>query len=351
MLRNEIYRIIDANTNRASEALRILEEWTRFIKEDSEVLQKLKNIRHKINSTFTNIQSLVFNRESINDIGRNTDNPSKRTCLRDVLMANCKRLEEALRVLSEYSKAIGIDATYLEDSRYEIYTIEKELLQHEKLIRLKTSSLYLVTNRDGFNSDADFFTIIEKAIEGGVDIIQLREKNETEKRILEIAEGIKRLIANTNILFIVNDRVDIALACDADGVHLGQDDLPVQEARKITPYSFIIGLSTHSIKQGQNSLLSSADYIGVGPVFETPTKPDYNAVGLEYVKWANDNIKQLPWFAIGGINEINIKDVINTGAKKVALVRAIMNSKNPYKATKQIKEYLTESTKLHAQTK
>ncbi len=350
MLRNDIYRIVDANINRASEALRVLEDWSRFIKEDSLTSQKLKNIRHKLNSIYLSIPNLVFNRESTNDLGRNIENTTKRKCLRDILSANCKRAEEALRVLSEYGQLIGLDIKNLEESRYEVYTLEKELLKKEKLIRLNNAKLYLITNRDNFNSDKEFLDTIKSSIEGGVNIIQLREKNESGKNILKLSKDIKEIIANINpdVLFIMNDRVDIALACNADGVHLGQDDLPISEARKITPDGFIIGLSTHSIDQGTAGLKSEADYLGVGPVFETPTKPSYKPVGLEYVKWAKDNLINIPWFAIGGINETNINKIIDTGASRVAIVRAIIDSKDPCTTTKQLKEHLQGNVKLNA---
>ncbi|MBI3591430.1 MAG: thiamine phosphate synthase [Candidatus Melainabacteria bacterium] len=341
MLRNELYRIIDANINRASEALRVLEDWVRLGKDNQIISEKLKKIRHEINNSFAGMHNLILSRESVHDVGRNIENNSKRNSIKDILHANCKRLEEALRVLAEYGQLLNIDTKRLEENRYEIYTIEKEVLKNEKILRLQNASLYLVTNRAGFDSDKEFLKAIEESIKGGIDIIQLREKEEKESKILELAKEIKKLTNNTHVLFIINDRVDIALAADADGVHLGQNDMPVSEARKITPEGFIIGLSTHSIEQGQNALHSGADYLGVGPVFPTPTKPDYAPTGLEYVSWASQNIKDT-WFAIGGIDERNIDKVINAGAKKIAVVRAIMNASDPLKGTKQLKELLTK---------
>ena len=147
-------------------------------------------------------------------------------------------------------------------------------------------------------------------------------------------------------MFLINDRLDLALACNADGVHLGQDDLSVNEARKITPEGFIIGLSTHLPEQGKNAVVAihelPPDYLGVGPVFPTPTKPDYKAAGLEYVSWAKDNLKNIPWFAIGGIDGDNIDKVINAGGASVAVVRAIMYSNDPKSVTKKLKERLLE---------
>lgn len=346
MVYNNIYRIIDANINRASEALRVIEDYSRFAKDNLVTSEKLKKIRHEINYLFSNFQNLIFNRDSVFDVGRSIENTSKRTTVRDVIKINCKRAQEALRTLSEYGQLLNINISKLEESRYEIYTLEKGLLISEKLLRLQNALLYLVTNRDNFQTDKEFFKAIEKSIEGKVDIIQLREKKGKEKKIIELAQEIKKMILGTEILFIVNDRLDIALSTDADGVHLGQDDLGVCEARKICPEGFLIGLSTHSVEQGKAAISSGADYLGIGPVFPTPTKPDYKASGLEYVTWASENIRNVPWFAIGGIDESNIDKVICAGAKRVAVVRAIMNSSNPLQTTIFLKQKLQDNTKV-----
>lgn len=347
MQKNEIYRILDANLNRASEALRVLEDWSRFAKNNKILSQKLKSLRHELNNFFqTNI---VSHRESVNDVGRFTENKTKRNSVKDIIRANSKRFEESVRTLSEYGSLIGLNTTRLEEIRFEMYTIEKELLKNEKMLRLFNASLYLISSSDSFTSKKDFFKVLEEAIEGGIDIIQLREKNQTEKKIIEIGKEIQKLINNTNVLFIVNDRLDLALACDADGVHFGQNDLPVHEARKISPDGFIIGLSTHNIEQGAEGKTSGADYLGVGPVFATPTKPDYNPAGLEYVKWANENLKNIPWFAIGGIDETNVYKVTDSGAERIAVVRAIMKADKPKEISRKLKEIINKNKLAYAE--
>jgi thiamine-phosphate pyrophosphorylase len=338
-MRNDLHRIIDANINRASEALRVIEEWARFSKDSTRVSEKLKRIRHFINTSFLENSNLILSRESNLDIGKEIENTSKKQTIRNIIRANCKRAEEALRVLSEYGQLLNVnesDIKSLEVSRYEIYTLEKELIIAEKTTRIEKSELYFVATPGKDQKDSDFLSIIEKSIEGGVDIIQLRVKDKSEKEIINLGKEIKKLTTNTETLFIVNDRIDLALLCEADGVHLGQDDLSISEARKITPDGFIIGLSTHSPEQGNIGQNSGADYLGVGPVFATPTKPDYIPAGLEYVKYANKNIT-LPWFAIGGIDESNIDKVINAGAKRVAVVRAILNAKDVKQVVKTLK--------------
>jgi len=351
MLQNDIHRIIDANINRASEALRVLEDWIRYSKDDKQISEKLKKIRHSINNILLSNPNFVMSRESDFDVGRNIENNSGRKSIRDVICANCKRFEESVRVLSEYGQILNLDTKFLEENRYEIYTIEKELLKNEKLLRLHNAKLYLITNRDGLKCDRDFFNVIEYAVSGGVDIIQLREKSNNERKILSLAKEIKKIISDTDVLFLINDRVDLALAADADGVHLGQDDLPVSEARKITPEGFIIGLSTHSPDQGKAGIATGTDYLGIGPVFPTPTKPDYKPAGLEYVSWAKDNLKNIPYFAIGGIDESNINKVTDAGAKRIAVVRVIMNSYNPELITKKLKKQLLENEQQYATKK
>ena len=347
---NEIYRIIDANLNRASEALRTLEDWSRFALNNKEISQKLKNIRHELNQIFSTLSNLILYRDATYDIGKTLENTSQRTSAKDVISANCKRLEQSLRVLAEYGQMLNLEVRKLEEQRYEVYTLEKELTKNEKLLRLHNSLLYLVTSRTGIDSDEKFLNILEKTISGGVDIIQLREKETKEKDILDLAHKVKRLTDKHNVLFIINDRIDIALAVSADGVHLGQADLPLPDARQLAPEGFLIGLSTHFPEQGQKSMSMNPDYIGIGPVFQTPTKPDYIPAGLDYVKWASENIKNIPWFAIGGIDETNIDKVINAGGVRIAVVRAIMNSNSPQPAAKKLKEALSKKGLLYAKT-
>ena len=185
MLRNDIHRIIDANINRASEALRVLEDWARYAKDDKQISEKLKRIRHSINNLSLDCSNFVMSRESVHDVGRDAENNSQRKTVRDIIRANCKRLEEAFRVLSEYGRLVETlrwSVSMLENYRYEIYTIEKELLKNEKLLRLHNAKLYLVAGRDVVSqrlyTDNEFLSVIEKAVDGGIDMLQLREKNE-----------------------------------------------------------------------------------------------------------------------------------------------------------------------------
>ncbi len=334
-------RIIDANLNRACEALRVLEEIARFLVEDKNISADLKNIRHTLNSLQdADYAELLLARDTEGDIGVSIKNPDKRSGIETIFKANIKRLQQALRVLAEYCSE---NFDMLENLRYKSYTLEKnmwdKLKEKYNKFMLEDKKLYLVTNSDKFESEDLFLDAVASALKGGVDILQLREKNMPANKIIELGKKVKLLCAEYGATFIVNDRVDIAYVLDADGVHLGQDDMDIESARKILGNNAIIGISTHAPAQAQKAAADGADYIGMGPVFTTPTKPGRQSVGLEYVKWVSENIK-IPAFAIGGIDLDNVQDVVNAGAKKIAVVRAIINSDNPEKAAQEFLKVL-----------
>jgi len=341
-------RIIDANLNRGTEALRVLEEISRFLLDDREISEQLKCIRHQLNSAQElNYEKLLYSRDTENDIGISIKNPDKRSGIETIFKANIKRLQQVLRVLAEYSS----DNTF-EDLRYKTYILEKimwdKLKEKYNKLMLQDKKLYLITNSDRFENDDDFLDAVASALKGGVDIVQLREKNMPANKIIELGRKVKMLCAEYNATFIVNDRVDIAYILEADGVHLGQDDMDAASARKILGENTIVGISTHAPEQAKKAVADGADYIGVGPVFTTPTKPGRSSVGLEYVKWVSENIN-IPAFAIGGIDLTNAKEVVNAGSKRLAVVRAIVNAENPEKAANEFFHLLfslTQKTKI-----
>ncbi len=199
---------------------------------------------------------------------------------------------------------------------------------------LKKTGIYLVTDRRALK-DKEIISVISRSLDAGADIIQLRDKTATDEEFLETGKRIKPLVKEKDALFIIDDRVEAALALDSDGVHLGQDDMPVDAARKILGKDKIIGLSTHSESQIDEGVKKDVDYISVGPVYPTPTKPDYMPVGLDLIRTAFQRLK-IPFVAIGGIDESNIRGVIAAGAKRIAVARAILSSDDPFEATKKI---------------
>lgn len=337
-------RIIDANLNRGNEALRVLEEITRFILDDKNLSEELKIMRHQLSMVQeADYSELLAARDTENDVGICIKNPDKRCDIETIFKANIKRLQQVLRVLAEYSVNNPEHAAAFENMRYKTYTLEKimwdKLKEQYNKYMLENKKLYLVTNSDKFETETDFLNAVASALKGGVDILQLREKTMSANKIIELGKKIKLLCAEYNTTFIVNDRVDIAYILEADGVHLGQDDMDVASARKILGNNAIIGISTHAPEQAKKAVDDGADYIGVGPVFTTPTKPTTKSVGLEYVNWVSKNI-QIPYFAIGGINLENVDEVIKNGAKRIAVVRAIINAENPEHAAEKILKHL-----------
>lgn len=342
-----IKRVIDANLNRSAEAARILEEIARFLLDDKDLAEKLKNIRHKVNSAQDeDYTQYLKSRDTENDVGIDIKNSAERTNVENIFKANIKRLQQALRTLAEYSVENAANVSLFEKLRYNSYTIEKIMWEklNEKGLNSKITDndrLYLVTNSDNFESDDDFLDAIASALEGGVNILQLREKNMPANKILELGKKVKQLCLQYNKKFIINDRIDIAALLEADGVHLGQDDLDVKSAREILGGKCIIGVSTHAPEQALKAVADGADYIGVGPVFATPTKAGRIPVGLEYVKWASENI-DTPAFAIGGIDLENCEQVFEAGLKRIAVVRAIINAKYPQTASEEFLNKLNE---------
>ena len=188
---------------------------------------------------------------------------------------------------------------------------------------LKENDLYVITDQK-----ENLLQIIEEILIAGVRIIQHRFKRGTDKDYLQEAIKIKNLCKRYNSLFIINDRVDIALASDADGIHLGQDDLDLKTARKLLGFSKIIGISANNEIDISNALKEGCDYIGIGPVFETATKKNKKPIGIKKIKTLTKDLN-IPWFAIGGIKSNNISYLKRNGVKKVALVSQLMNSEDP----------------------
>lgn len=202
--------------------------------------------------------------------------------------------------------------------------------------------LYLVTDRE--LSKIPFYEMIKKAVKGGVTVVQLREKKLSSRGFIEEALEVKRIINGVPI--IINDRIDIALAVEANGVHLGNDDMPVDIARRILGKDFIIGASAGSVEEAIEKEKMGADYIAVSPVFSTPTKPDAGPpLGLEGIKEMKKFVK-VPLIGIGGINKENVIDVMRSGADGVAVVSAIVSSEDPEKSARELRELIQKAKGL-----
>ncbi|MFN6535218.1 MAG: thiamine phosphate synthase [Nostoc sp. EkiNYC01] len=326
-----VYRILDANLDRAREGLRIIEEWCRFGLNNAQLSLECKRLRQEVAKWHT--PELRAARDTPSDPGTELTHPQEeeRASIKSVLQANFCRIEEALRVLEEYSKLYHPTmAKASKQMRYQVYTLESNLMGHQRHQLLWRSRLYLVTSP----SDT-LLNTVEAALKGGLTLVQYREKTADDSLRLEQARKLRQLCHIYGALFIVNDRVDLALAVDADGVHLGQQDMSITVARQLLGSQRLIGLSTTNQEEMQRAIAENVDYIGVGPVYETPTKVGKAAAGLEYVSYAAKNCS-IPWFAIGGIDANNINDVIDAGAERVAVVRSLMQAEQPTLVTQYL---------------
>ena len=200
----------------------------------------------------------------------------------------------------------------------------------DRRARLRDARLYFVADRGGMHR------ALEGALAGGVDLFQLRDKDATDDELLAAAATARSLCEAAGALFLLNDRPDLAAASGADGVHVGQDDVPVDRARKLVGGDALVGLSTHSMQQAQAGCRTGADYIAVGPVHATPTKEGRPAIGIEPIKYAAAHVS-VPWFAIGGLDAGNVGAVVMGGARRFVVVRALAQADDPEAAARTLR--------------
>lgn len=339
------YRLLDANINRVSEGIRVLEDIARFVYDNEKYSKLLREKRHYLRKLFTEFDKFFMeSREVSKDVGIGITKAStldKKTNIKELSFGNFKRIQEGLRSIEETLKVIDKYefSKNIETLRYNFYTIEKEFLSIVK--NPIPLGIYGIT-AENFSKGKSNYQVVKEMIEAGVEIIQYREKFKTHREKLQEAKELSKLCKENKVLFIVNDHVDIALMVDADGVHVGQEDMPVEDIRRILGPNKIIGLSTHSIEDAKKSLEKDIDYIGVGPIFPTTTK-DREAVGLEYLEYVQNNIV-LPYIAIGGIKESNLSEIIERGATRVALVSEIVGAENIGEKIEKLKGQLVISS-------
>ena len=360
-------RTLDAAANRAREGLRVVEDFVRFSLDDAHLSRLLKELRHELTERLSDLDrfGLVAARDTLGDVGTSIKTPHEQTRLLpiDVVVANCRRVEEALRTLEEFSKLLlghtttgspGEESTnsplprprladprlpaHLEQLRYRLYTVEKAvtttLVARERLIGC---DLYLLVTESLCHHGSG--SAVRQALEAGVRIVQLREKELPDRRLLDAARRVRDWTREADALFIMNDRPDLAVLAEADGVHVGQEELSVREARRIVGPHRLVGVSTHTIEQARQAVLDGADYLGVGPCFATRTKSFDQLAGLEFVQQVAAEIT-LPWFAIGGVSSANLATVRAVGASRIAVSSAVCSSPTPGRAAAELIELL-----------
>lgn len=342
-----VLRILDASANRAREGLRVVEDYVRFSLDDAHLSELLKSARHQLRTALQDFdsQSFIDCRNTRADVGTEITTPAEmvRADPLSVVQASLKRVQEATRTLEEYSKVLpasNADTTQsgvsqkLEQLRYELYSIEKAVLTTINSRKcFDGRNVYLLLSSDQSNADVEH--VLKEAIAGGIRIVQIREKSMPDRMLLEHARRVRKITQESGTLLIINDRPDIAVLCEADGVHVGQDELKAHDVRRIVGPNCLIGVSTHSIEQARNAVLDGANCIGVGPVFNSGTKKFDEFAGLEFVSEVAAEI-QLPWFPIGGIDLSNLDDVIKAGAARVAVSGAVCRTDDHRQVAEQL---------------
>ena len=335
----DVFRILDAAANRTREGLRVIEDFARFVLNDEDSSRILKGHRHELALMLSEfpLPRLLEARDTVHDVGTTITVPTEyqRTSTEDVVHAAFKRVQEALRSLEEYSKVIDPKlAARFEQLRYQLYTTEKSFGRRQAVReRLQDQRVYLLVTAAACVGGLE--AVVKRALEGGVRLIQSREKSLSDREWLQIARDLRDWTEAAGALLIINDRPDIAVLCNADGVHVGQEELTVHDARKIVGADRLIGVSTHSMTQARQAVMDGADYIGVGPTFPSTTKTFTDFPGLALIREVRDGI-EVPWFAIGGIGTNNLATVCEAGAQRVAVSSAICNSALPAEAACQL---------------
>lgn len=335
-------RVWDANLNRAREGLRVLEEAARFLLDDKALAERIKALRHTLATDSSLTARLLSHRRASEDVAAFADLPTEleRRDWLAVVLANAKRTQESLRVLEELEKLPDAPwkTSAFKEGRFALYELEKELvgklLRGERAARLR--GLYAIIDPE-MSLGRSIIKVAQEAIAGGASVLQLRDKIRPKGEVLAEAQEIRNITAQANVLFIVNDHPDLALAADADGVHLGQKDLPIAVARRILPIDRLVGCSANTLAEAQAAVAQGADYLGVGSVFPTATKADARPGSLDVLRQIKAAVP-IPLVAIGGINADNIAQVMQAGADAAAVVSAICGAPDVVGAARNIVE-------------
>ena len=327
-----IARMLDANSNRAREALRVMEDYARFGLNDDELCGRLKRLRHGLAEALAalHIDDALLARNTPGDVGTQLSTPAemRRLGIADVVTAAGKRLSEALRVLEEAGKTIdaGAAAT-IEQLRYEGYGLEQMLARAAPQAgRFAGVRLYVLLTES--LCKLPWEQTLDAVLAGGATCVQLREKALADGELLRRARIVAEKCRTRGVVSIINDRPDIARLSGADGVHVGQTDLPVAEIRRLMGHEMIVGVSTERLEQARQAVRDGATYIGVGPMFPTTTKDKPRLAGPTYARDAVAAVP-LPCVAIGGIAAGNVGQLTAVGVRAVAVCAAVIGDADP----------------------
>lgn len=348
-----VFRLLDANFNRASEGLRVAEDTARFVLDDADLSASLKALRHELAGMARAVGlPLVSGRDSVADVGRESGvrvGAGQRE-LTDIVRANLKRAQESLRVIEEYAQIpelVGtLDVALAESLRYRTYDCERDLVGKvsRRARSARVHGLYVIVDRQVVGSRSPI-EVAEQAARGGAEVIQFRDKTGSRADVLRTAAEMMSVCIEHDVLFVVNDYVDIAAAIGAPAVHIGQDDIPIDAARRLLPVDSIVGVSCHSEEDVLRARSSGVDYIAVGSVFPTAQKENPIVVGTRLVSWAREQSPGMPLVAIGGIDSSNVADVVSAGADAIALIGAVVGKEDVAGAAQDMVARITQASK------
>jgi thiamine-phosphate pyrophosphorylase len=334
-----VLRVLDAALNRAGEGLRVVEDYARFVLDDPYLTRQIKSLRHDLAAAATGVPAAERHaaRDTLHDVGTQitTAGEQNRCTAWDVCTASFKRTEESLRSLEEYGKLLNnVFAATVESLRYRLYTLEKAI-DIGRLSRDRLENVRLCVLLDGGDSEAKSDALVSALVGAGVGMIQLRDKRLEDREFRQRARLLRQRTLGTATLAVINDRVDVAAAVGADGVHLGQEDLPVKDARVVIGATKLIGVSTHCLEQAHAAILDGANYLGAGPIFPSSTKEFDTFPGLDFLRQVAEEFR-LPTFAIGGITAANLPLVLATGTSRIAVGAAVSCASEPASAAREL---------------
>lgn len=351
--KNGLQRVLDANANRAREGLRVMEDAARFILDDAPLASELKGLRHTITSHCTALLGGMTSsaRDTAGDVGTQEDLPSEcsRPDLVSVVEAAGHRASEALRALEEFAKVIDVEhALAFEKVRYQIYDLEAAVVS--LLARSSPSTWRVQVILTESLCAKPWREVVDAIVAGGADAIQIREKSMSDVELIRRVREVISVARPAGVSVIVNDRPDIAVAAGADGVHLGQDDFPVEEARKVIGSSMILGGSAHDLEEAERNLLAGCDYCGLGRMFLSETKPGVHEAGPGFLRQCVDKWPAWPHLAIGGVTTENIDVLIDHGASGVAVCFSVCGSENPEAEVSALRLALEHESSRHTRS-
>ena len=329
---DRLARVIDANANRAREALRVLEDAARFGLDDRDAGERLKRLRHRLREALVAIppERLAAARDVEHDVGRDVTVPAEveRAGWGDVVAAAGGRLSESLRSLEELLKIEdSAAASKVESIRYEAYELAPRIELAIRAGERRQWRLCLLLSIDA--CVLPWERTLAEAIAGGVDCVQVREKSMDDRSLLEHVRGVIALARPLGVAVVVNDRVDVALAAHADGAHLGQGDLPLGFARRFAGRSLLLGSSAHDLAEADAAIAAGADVVGLGCMFSSHTKPGLELAGPAFLRSFRERHAAVPHLAIGGVDAENVSRLAEAGARGVAVSSAILKSHEP----------------------